>query len=92
MADLHIFENDNCGVWFIAEDANECVLLKAEHDGYDNVADYQKDMEDGPINWKQVPDSQKFSINIEDEGQVTKLAREWVEEQKGKGFLCGNES
>lgn len=85
---LHIWTNG--WTWVVAESANAALLLAADAMGYTDPAQYQKDTDDMPANWVSIPDDEDFTIDIEDEGKVTKPAGRWVVEH-GRGWLSSLE-
>jgi hypothetical protein len=85
---LYIWTNGE--TWVVAESANEALLLAADAMGYTDPAQYQKDTDDMPADWVSIPADEDLTIDIEDEGKVTKSAGQWASE-RGRGWLCSRE-
>lgn len=85
---LYIWSNGE--TWVVAESANEALLIASDVMGYKDPALYQRDTGDMPADWVSIPADEDLTIDIEDEGKVTKSASQWASE-RGRGWLCSRE-
>jgi hypothetical protein len=83
---LRIFVN-NEGDYVVASDPSDALIVMAEHLGYMDPGQYQRDNNEMPGDWTEVED-QPMTITVEDEGKLTKHTSVWIVEN-GRGYLCG---